>query len=109
MRPNSEVWAVVQKEMQAPLKTDKAQQFGSAETSTEQQATARGLGSIERRSAAVAGDDGVVSSARHSLRHLISFISNLSHKKAQKHKNKTVTLVHLLGNKSSWIFEREVK
>jgi hypothetical protein len=30
--------------MQAPLKTDKAQQFGSAQTSTEEQATARGLG-----------------------------------------------------------------
>jgi hypothetical protein len=44
VRPSSEVWAVVQKEMQAPLKTDKAQQFGSAQTTTEQQATARGLG-----------------------------------------------------------------
>jgi hypothetical protein len=38
------VWAVVQKEMQEPLKTDKAKQFGSTQTSTEQQATARGLG-----------------------------------------------------------------
>ena len=44
VKPSSEVWAVVQKEMQAPLKTDKAQQFGSAQTTTEQQATARGLG-----------------------------------------------------------------
>ena len=44
VRPSSEVWAGVQKEMQAPLKTDKAQQFGSTQTSTEQQATARGLG-----------------------------------------------------------------
>jgi hypothetical protein len=44
VRPSSDVWAVVQKEMQAPLKTDKAQQFGSAQTTTEQQATARGLG-----------------------------------------------------------------
>ena len=44
VRPSDEVWAVVQKEMQAPLKTDKAQQFGSTQTSTEQQATARGLG-----------------------------------------------------------------
>jgi len=44
VRPSSEVWAVVQKEMQAPLKTDKVQQFGSAQTTTEQQATARGLG-----------------------------------------------------------------
>ncbi len=44
VKPSSEVWAVVQKEMQAPLKTDKAQQFGSAQTTNEQQATARGLG-----------------------------------------------------------------
>lgn len=44
VRPSSEVWEVVQKEMQAPLKTDKAQQFGSAQTSGEQQANARGLG-----------------------------------------------------------------
>jgi len=44
VRPSSDVWAVVQKEMQEPLKTDKTQQFGSTQTSTEQQATARGLG-----------------------------------------------------------------
>jgi hypothetical protein len=44
VRPSSELWAVVQKEMQEPLKTDKTQQFGSAQTATEQQATARGLG-----------------------------------------------------------------
>ncbi|HKG46104.1 MAG TPA: DUF4384 domain-containing protein [Pyrinomonadaceae bacterium] len=44
VRPSSEVWAVVQKEMQEPLKTDKTQQFGGAQTATEQQATARGLG-----------------------------------------------------------------
>lgn len=44
MRPSSDVWAVVQKEMQEPLKTDKAQQFGATQTATEQQATARGLG-----------------------------------------------------------------
>ena len=44
MRPSDEVWAAVQKHMQEPLKTDKAQQFGGAQTSTEQQATARGLG-----------------------------------------------------------------
>jgi hypothetical protein len=43
-RPSSEVWAAVQKEMQNPLKTDKSQQFGGAQTSGEQQATARGLG-----------------------------------------------------------------
>jgi hypothetical protein len=44
MRPSDEVWAAVQKHLQEPLKTDKAQQFGGAQTSTEQQATARGLG-----------------------------------------------------------------
>src|SRR6185369_2728054 len=44
LRPNDEVWAAVQKHMQEPLKTDKEKQFGSAQTSTEQQATARGLG-----------------------------------------------------------------
>jgi hypothetical protein len=44
MRPSDEVWAAVQKHMQEPLKTDKAQQFGGAQTSTEQQATARGIG-----------------------------------------------------------------
>jgi len=44
VRPSSEVWAVVQKEMQEPLKTDKTQQIGGAQTSSEQQATARGLG-----------------------------------------------------------------
>ena len=44
MRPSDEVWAAVKTHMQEPLKTDKAQQFGGAQTSTEQQATARGLG-----------------------------------------------------------------
>ena len=44
LRPNDEVWAAVQKHMQEPLKTDKEKQFGSAQTSNEQQATARGLG-----------------------------------------------------------------
>ena len=44
VRPNDEVWAGVQKHMQEPLKTDKEKQFGGAQTSTEQQATARGLG-----------------------------------------------------------------
>ena len=44
VRPSSDVWAAVQKEMQEPLKTDKTQQFGGAQTTTEQQATARGLG-----------------------------------------------------------------
>jgi len=44
MRPSDEVWAAVKKHMQEPLKTDKSQKFGSAQTSTEQEATARGLG-----------------------------------------------------------------
>jgi len=44
VRPNDEVWAAVQKHMQEPLKTDKEKQFGSVQTSTEQQATTRGLG-----------------------------------------------------------------
>jgi len=44
MRPSSEVWAVVQKHTQEPLKTDKTQQFGGAQTSTEEQAAARGIG-----------------------------------------------------------------
>src|SRR5215213_660435 len=44
VRPSSDVWAAVQKEMQNPLKTDKTQQFGSTQTTTEQQANARGLG-----------------------------------------------------------------
>ena len=44
VRPSDEVWAGVQKHMQEPFKTDKAQEFGSAQTSTEKQATSRGLG-----------------------------------------------------------------
>jgi len=38
------VWASVQKHLQEPLKTDKTQEFGKAQTSTEQAATSRGLG-----------------------------------------------------------------
>lgn len=44
VKPGTEVWAGVQKEMQAPLKTDKTQQYGGAQTTTEQQASTRGLG-----------------------------------------------------------------
>ena len=44
VRPGSDVWAVVQKEMQQPLQTDKTQQFGKTETTSEKQATTRGLG-----------------------------------------------------------------
>ena len=44
MRPSSEVWAAVQVHRQDPLKTDKTQEFGSAQTATEEHAAARGLG-----------------------------------------------------------------
>jgi Domain of unknown function (DUF4384) len=44
VKPSTEVWAVVQKEMQEPLKTDKAARYGRAQTETEQQASTRGLG-----------------------------------------------------------------
>ena len=44
VKPNAEVWAAVQKELQQPLKTDKKQQNGQVETASEQQATTRGLG-----------------------------------------------------------------
>ena len=44
VKPSSEVWAGVQKQMQEPLKTDKAQQYGEAQTEGEQRATTRGLG-----------------------------------------------------------------
>jgi len=44
IKPNSEVWDVVQKQMQEPLKTDKTKQYGRAQTSGEQEATSRGIG-----------------------------------------------------------------
>jgi hypothetical protein len=44
IRPSSEVWAAIQKEMQEPLKTDKSTAFGNAETESEVRATTRGLG-----------------------------------------------------------------
>jgi hypothetical protein len=44
VKPSAEFWAAVQKELQQPLKTDKKQQNGQAETASEQQATTRGLG-----------------------------------------------------------------
>lgn len=44
MRPSTEVWEAVQKHTQEPLKTDKTQQFGGAQTATEEQAAARGIG-----------------------------------------------------------------
>src|SRR6185437_2483200 len=44
VKPSAEVWEVVQKQLQEPLKTDKTQQFGDAQTASEKQATARGIG-----------------------------------------------------------------
>lgn len=44
LRPNAEVWAGVSKELQEPLKIDRAEQYGKAQTEVEQQATTRGLG-----------------------------------------------------------------
>ena len=44
IKPADEVWAVVQKQMQEPLQTDKSKQYGRAQTSGEQEATARGFG-----------------------------------------------------------------
>jgi hypothetical protein len=44
IRPNAEVWAGVQKELQQPLKSDRNQTYGKAQTTTEVQATTRGLG-----------------------------------------------------------------
>lgn len=43
-KPSSEVWAEIQKELQEPLKRDKVQKIGGAETDAEQQATTRGIG-----------------------------------------------------------------
>lgn len=44
IRPSTETWAAVQKELQEPLKKDRAQKYGKAETDTEQAATTRGFG-----------------------------------------------------------------
>jgi hypothetical protein len=42
--PTAEVWAQVQQQKEQPLKTDKAERYGKAQTDTEHQATTRGLG-----------------------------------------------------------------
>lgn len=42
-RPSTEVWELVQKQMQEPLKMDKSGRFGRAQTSPEQEASTRGL------------------------------------------------------------------
>lgn len=44
IRPGAEVWAGVQKELQQPLKTDRNQAYGKTQTTTEVQATTRGIG-----------------------------------------------------------------
>jgi hypothetical protein len=42
--PVSEVWAQIQVQMQQPVKTDKAQRYGKAQSESEKQATTRGIG-----------------------------------------------------------------
>ena len=44
IKPSAEQWEAVQKELQEPLKTDKAQRYGRAQTDGEQRATTRGIG-----------------------------------------------------------------
>ena len=44
VKPSAEVWALVEKELKTPLRTDTAPWNGQAQTTTEQQASARGLG-----------------------------------------------------------------
>jgi hypothetical protein len=93
------VWAAVQKEMQNPLKTDKSQQFGGAQTAGEQQATARGLGlSKEDPPPSLVM---MASSARSTLVATLDLI----HKSPQKHKNDSCLLWLISLN----AFEREVK
>jgi hypothetical protein len=44
VKPSAEVWALVQNELKTPLRTDTSTQNGQAQTTAEQQASARGLG-----------------------------------------------------------------
>lgn len=44
VKPSTQIWEGLQKEMQEPLTTDKTKTYGKAETRAEQQATTRGLG-----------------------------------------------------------------
>ncbi|HEV8135592.1 MAG TPA: DUF4384 domain-containing protein [Pyrinomonadaceae bacterium] len=44
VKPSAEVWAQVEKDLKTPLRTDTSAQNGQAQTTTEQQASARGLG-----------------------------------------------------------------
>jgi hypothetical protein len=43
-RPSTEVWELIQKQMQSPFTTDKNAKYGSAQTAPEKQAATRGLG-----------------------------------------------------------------
>jgi len=43
-RPNPELWVMLQKDMNAPVKTDKSQKYGRAQTVVEKDATTRGIG-----------------------------------------------------------------
>ena len=43
-RPNTEVWALIQKQMQEPLAKDKSAKYGRTQTEPEQQASTRGIG-----------------------------------------------------------------
>ena len=43
-KPSSEIWERLQKEMNAPLKTDKSKKYGKAQTPSEQTASTRGIG-----------------------------------------------------------------
>jgi hypothetical protein len=44
VKPSAEVWAQVQNDLKTPLRTDTSAQNGQAQTTAEQQASARGLG-----------------------------------------------------------------
>jgi hypothetical protein len=43
-KPSAEVWTQLQREMNAPLKTDKSQKYGKAQTTSEHLASSRGIG-----------------------------------------------------------------
>ena len=43
-RPNTEVWELIQKQMQEPLTKDKSAKYGNTQTKPEQQAATRGIG-----------------------------------------------------------------
>jgi hypothetical protein len=43
-RPSTEVWELIKKQMQEPLKTDRSARYGGAQTTLEHEATTRGLG-----------------------------------------------------------------